>query len=136
MSSDYLVRAAVIADWPVLAEITNACDLDVPGSRNDVWTGVVLVAEHKEDGVVGFVQCLPGAPDCVVTTLAVLSAHRKRGVAHQLGAALEYVLKGLGYHAWVCYVRGGRGDGWRETLTKWGTDESPLQGYFHRRTIP
>jgi GNAT superfamily N-acetyltransferase len=134
--SEYLVRPALIADWPALGEITRECDLDVPGSLSDTWTGVVLVAEHADYGVVGFVQCLPGAPDCVVTTMGVLPEHRKCGIAHQLGAALEYVLKGLGYTSWVCFVRGNRDDGWRETLTKWGSIESDLQGFFHRRILP
>jgi ribosomal protein S18 acetylase RimI-like enzyme len=134
--SDYTVRPALIADWPTVADITRRCELDVPGVPDGVWTGVVLVAEHPEDGIVGFVQCLPGAPDCVVTTLAVLPGHRKRGVAHQLAAGLEYVLKGLGYHSWVAYIRDGRDDGWRDSLKKWGTIESPIQGFFHRRTLP
>ena len=135
LETDYIVRLALIADWPTLAAITRACDLDVPGLSYDVFTGVVLVAEHPEDGIVGFVQCLPGAPASVVTDMAVLSGHRKHGVAHQLGAALEYVLTNLGYQAWVCYIRGDRTDGWRDTLKKWGTEESPITGYFHHRIL-
>ena len=134
--SDYFVRPAMMADWPILAQITKDCDLDVPGLSYDVFTGMVIVAEHSEDGVIGFVQCLPGAPTSVVTDMAVLPGHRKQGVAHLLGVALEYTLKGLGYSSWVCYVRGNRGDGWRDSLKKWGTLESKVKGYFHRRIIP
>lgn len=136
MTDNYVVRPAIIKDWPMLEAITKACDLDVPGLRYDAWTGVVLVAEHPEDGVVGFVQCLPGAPASVVTDMAIMPGHRKRGVAHHLGAALEYTLTQLGYQAWVCYVRGNRHDGWRDTLKKWGTEESPIRGFFHRRILP
>lgn len=102
-----VVRLAVEEDAKALQELVHACGLYDPAVDYSDYTQPVLVAEH-EGRVVGFVQVLLGKPTSVIMDLGVHPDFQHQGVAQQLIAALETLMKEVGLTTWVTVIADSR----------------------------